>query len=83
MEPVTIAIGGGLVAGATAVGRIIYNYGKDRKELNGTVARVKSIEIKLDQHIKDENHDFRIIRKDITEIGTKVDLLIDHKIKDD
>lgn len=77
-----IALGGALMASLVGMGKMMINYGKDRKELNGTVDRVKEIDRKLDQHINDEASDFKQIRADITEIGTKVDLLIDHKIKD-
>lgn len=64
------------------MGRMMYNYGRDRKELNGTVDRVKDIERKLDEHIADEACSVNALRGDMREIKTKVDLLIDHKIKD-
>ena len=64
------------------MGRMMYNYGRDRKELNGTVDRVKSIEKKLDMHITDEETDFKTIRRTLTQLETKVDLLVDHKIKE-
>lgn len=64
------------------VGRVMYLYGRDRKELNGTVERVKVIDQKLDQHMRDEEDQFLTIASSMTEIKTKVDLLVDHKIKD-
>ena len=60
----------------------MYLYGRDRKELNGTVDRVKRIDQKLDQHISDEDQQFRTIASTMAEIKTKVDLLVDHKIKE-
>ena len=82
MEPVTIALGGSTITLLGIVGKIVYNYGRDRKELNGTVERVKNIDRKLEEHIRTEDDDMRSLRSDITEIKTKVQLLIDHKIKD-
>lgn len=81
-DPVTIGLGGLALTSLITMGKMMYNYGRDRKELNGTVERVKSIEEKLDKHIRDESEDFVTIRSDISEIKTKVDLLIDHKIKE-
>lgn len=60
----------------------MYLYGRDRKELNGTVDRVKRIDQKLDKHIEDEDQQFRTIASTMAEIKTKVDLLVDHKIKE-
>lgn len=64
------------------VGRVMYLYGRDRKELNGTVDRVKGIDKKFDEHIEDERKQFQCMTRDITEIKTKVDLLVQHKIKE-
>jgi predicted nucleic acid-binding Zn-ribbon protein len=81
MDPITVVVSGGGVALVTLFGRIVYNYGRDRKELNGTVGRVKNIETTLAQHIEDEEQEFKEIRKDITEIKTKVGLILEDKIK--
>jgi hypothetical protein len=64
------------------MGRMMYNYGRDRKELNGTVDRVKRIDEKLDAHMADEDAQVGSLKGDLREIKTKVDLLIDHKIKE-
>ena len=82
MEPAMIGLGGLAMTSLITMGRMMYNYGRDRKELNGTVDRVKSIEHKLDKHISDEETDFKTIRRTLTQLETKVDLLVDHKIKD-
>lgn len=82
MEPVTLALGGTTMTLLGVVGKIVYNYGRDRKELNGTVERVKSIQEKLDKHIRDEEQELIGIRHGITELQTKMDLLINHKIRD-
>jgi formiminotetrahydrofolate cyclodeaminase len=82
MEPAMIGLGGLAMTSLITMGRMMYNYGRDRKELNGTVDRVKSIEQKLDQHISDEETDFKTIRRTLTQLETKVDLLVDHKIKE-
>ena len=82
MEPAMIGLGGLAMTSLITMGRMMYNYGRDRKELNGTVDRVKSIEYKLDQHISDEETDFKTIRRTLTQLETKVDLLVDHKIKE-
>ena len=82
MDPVTIGLGGIAMTSLFTMGRMMYNYGRDRKELNGTVDRVKDIERKLDEHIADEACNLTSLRGDMREIKTKVDLLIDHKIKD-
>jgi formiminotetrahydrofolate cyclodeaminase len=82
MEPAMIGLGGLAMTSLITMGRMMYNYGRDRKELNGTVDRVKSIEHKLDQHISDEETDFKTIRRTLTQLETKVDLLVDHKIKE-
>lgn len=63
------------------MGKMMYSYGRDRKELNGTVDRVKRIENTLDQHIREENEDHQKMRRDITTIKTTVELLVDHDIK--
>jgi len=75
MDPVTVALGG------LAMTSLI-TYGRDRKELNGTVERVKKIDQKLDEHIREEKTDMIEMHEDIKEISTKVDLLISGKIKD-
>ena len=82
MDPVTIALGGLAMTSLITMGRMMYNYGRDRKELNGTVERVKNIEKKLDEHIMKEDGDSRELRKTVTEIATKVNLLVNHKIKE-
>ena len=82
MEPALIGLGGLAMTSLITMGRMMYNYGRDRKELNGTVDRVKSIEHKLDMHISDEETDFKTIRRTLTQLETKVDLLVDHKIKE-
>ena len=82
MEPAMIGLGGLAMTSLITMGRMMYNYGRDRKELNGTVDRVKSIEKKLDMHISDEETDFKTIRRTLTQLETKVDLLVDHKIKE-
>ena len=82
MEPAVIGLGGLAMTSLITMGRMMYNYGRDRKELNGTVDRVKSIEKKLDMHITDEETDFKTIRRTLTQLETKVDLLVDHKIKE-
>ena len=82
MEPVMIGLGGLAMTSLITMGKMMYNYGRDRKELNGTVDRVKSIEKKLDMHITDEETDFKTIRRTLTQLETKVDLLVDHKIKE-
>ena len=82
MEPAMIGLGGLAMTSLITMGRMMYNYGRDRKELNGTVDRVKSIEKKLDMHITDEETDFKTIRRTLTQLETKVDLLVDHKIKE-
>ena len=43
MEPAMIGLGGLAMTSLITMGRMMYNYGRDRKELNGTVDRVKSI----------------------------------------
>ena len=68
MEPFTIVIGGGTVAIVAGVGRIIYKYGQDRKELNGTVERVKKIEVHLGN-----------VRTDVSYIRGRLDQLVDSK----
>lgn len=65
MEPVTFAIGGGTVALVGTVGKIVYNYGRDRKELNGTVERVKKMEVDL--------HD---VREDVSYIRGTLDTIM-------
>lgn len=82
MDPVILGLGGVAMTSLLTMGRMMYNYGRDRKELNGTVDRVKNIEKKLDEHMADENMQVGSLRGDMREIKTKVDLLIDHKIKD-
>lgn len=80
MEPMTgIATFVG-VGGLLALARIVYNYGRDRKELNGTVERVKKIEYKLDEHMADEAQDFKAIHKELTRVSTKLDLVLDNRI---
>lgn len=82
MDPALIGLGGLAMTSLITMGKMMYNYGRDRKELNGTVDRVKSIEHKLDKHINDEETDFKTIRRTLTQLETKVDLLVDHKIKE-
>jgi len=82
MDPVTVALGGLAMTSLITMGRMMYNYGRDRKELNGTVERVKKIDQKLDEHIREEKTDMIEMHEDIKEISTKVDLLISGKIKD-
>ena len=72
-----------------AMGKMMYNYGRDRKELNGAVDQIKDIkeqtkdiDRKLDAHVADEENDFKKIRHTLTQLETKVDLLVDHKIKE-
>ena len=82
MEPITVTLAGTTFTLLGVVGRVMYLYGRDRKELNGTVDRVKRIDQKLDKHIEDEDQQFRTIASTMAEIKTKVDLLVDHKIKE-
>ena len=82
MEPITVTLAGTTFTMFGIVGRVMYLYGRDRKELNGTVDRVKRIDQKLDKHIEDEDQQFRTIASTMAEIKTKVDLLVDHKIKE-
>lgn len=56
MEPITIVLGGSSLALVAGVGRIVYKYGQDRKELNGTVERVKKIEHNLDEVREDVSY---------------------------
>ena len=82
MDPVTITLGGTTLTLLGVVGKIMFNYGRDRKELNGTVDRVKKIEQQLDQHIRDEKEDMIHMHELMSEINTKVGLLVEGKIKD-
>ena len=82
MEPITFALGGTTMTLMGIVGRVMYLYGRDRKELNGTVDRVKRIDSKLDKHIEDELQVYTQLTQDVTEIKTKVDLLVRNKIKE-
>ena len=82
MEPITVTLAGTTFTLLGVVGRVMYLYGRDRKELNGTVDRVKRIDQKLDKHISDEDQQFVTIARTMAEIKTKVDLLVDHKIKE-
>ena len=82
MEPITFALGGTTMTLLGIVGRVMYLYGRDRKELNGTVDRVKRIDSKLDKHIEDELQVYSQLTHDVTEIKTKVDLLVRNKIKE-
>lgn len=77
-----IALGGVTMTSLVTMGKMMYNYGRDRKELNGTVERVKSIDMKLDKHISDERNDMTQMHENIKEIATKVDLLVQGRIKD-
>lgn len=81
MEPITLVFGGSSLGFLILMGKITYNYGRDRKALNGTVERVKVIEHKLSAHMEDEMRQDMAIRQDIARLETKVDLLINHKIK--
>jgi len=65
MEPVSIVLGGGTIALVGTVGKIVFNYGRDRKELNGTVERVKKMEVDL--------HD---VREDVSYIRGTLDTII-------
>lgn len=82
MDPVTITLGGTTLTLLGVVGKIMFNYGRDRKELNGTVERVKKIEEKLDKHMMDETEDMTKMHQVMSEINTKVSLLIDGRIKE-
>lgn len=82
-----IALGGVTMTSLITMGKMMYNYGRDRKELNGTVERVKKVESnllnidkKFDEHVRDEKRDMIQMHEDIKAIGTKVDLLVDGKI---
>ena len=84
MEPISmgaLAAGGGSIIGAVAfVWNTAKKYGKDRADLNGTVERVKKIETKLDAHMIEEAEEFQQIHDNLTELNTKMDLLLDNRI---
>lgn len=82
MDPTVIGLGGLAMTSFIAMGKMMYNYGRDRKELNGAVDQIKEIDRKLDAHVADEENDFKKIRRTLTQLETKVDLLVDHKIKE-
>lgn len=81
LTPLQLIFGGSTFGFLVLMGKITYNYGKDRKALNGTVDRVKTIEHTLSAHIEDEQRQDMAIRQDIARLETKVDLLINHKIR--
>lgn len=65
MDPITVVLGGSSLAIAAGVARIIYKYGQDRKELNGTVARVKVMECHMGE-----------LREDVSYIRGKLDTVL-------
>lgn len=81
MEPITWMLGGGGLTVIVLLAKIAYHAGNARRELNGTVDRVKRIEVKLDRHIQEEDNEFKEIRHNVTQIKTKVDLLLENRIK--
>jgi hypothetical protein len=68
-------IGPWVFAGGAAWGGI-------RAGLNGQKKQLEKVQEKLDDHIEDYHDDSRVIVKTLSSLETKVDLLIDHKIKD-
>ena len=50
--------------------------------LNGQKETLNKVRDDLDDHIDEYNKDSRTIVKSLASLETKVDLLIDHKIKD-
>ncbi len=57
-------------------------WGGVRVGLNGTKEKVKQVETELDQHKEMYYKDSRQIVKTLASLETKVDLLIQHKIKE-
>ena len=68
MDPVTFILGGSGLAMIAGFGRIVYKYGQDRKELNGTVERVKVME-----------HDMKDLRKNVSYIRGSIDSVINNQ----
>jgi hypothetical protein len=64
-----------LIAGGVA-------YGGVRAGLNGQKKGLDKVTTKLDNHIDDYHEDSRTIVRSLSSLETKVDLLIDHKIKE-
>lgn len=77
MEYITVLkmIGPWLVAGGVAWGGV-------KAGLNGQKEQLSRVSTKLDDHIDDYHEDSRTIVGTLSSLETKVDLLIDHKIKD-
>ena len=57
-------------------------WGTVKVQMNGTKDKVKQVETELDQHKEAYYKDSRQIVKTLASLETKVDLLIQHKIKD-
>ncbi len=57
-------------------------YGGVKAGLNGTRAKVDRVTDDLDEHVKEYHANQTEVIKKLSSLSTKVDLLIDHRIKE-